>query len=136
MKITRKFERRLVYALGIWQIIDGLITILFYGVYQQSQMTNNINVSFNQLYALESTFGSIFNFINLFGLFLIGLGLINVVIAKNYIKDTTVNYKVGFWLLVIGFFSYFIMDILSVILSLGAGVIYLAKNKSIQVSNS
>lgn len=136
MNITRTFERRLVYALGIWQIIDGLITILYYGVYQQSQMMSGENLASEQIYVLENTFGSVFNFINIFGLLLIGLGLINLVVAKNYVKDTIVNYKVGIWLVGVGLFSYFIMDILSVIISISAGVIYLAKNKSIQAANS
>lgn len=136
MNITRKFEKRIVYTLGVWQIIDGLITILFYGMHQKNRIMNSSDGILEQNHALESIFGSIFNFITIFGLFLIGMGLINMVVAKNHIKDTRVNYKVGFWLLLVGLLSYFIMDILSMILSLSAGVIYLAKNKSIQMLNN
>lgn len=136
MNITRKFEKRMVFALGIWQIVDGLITILFYGMYQKNRVMNNSDVSTEHLYVLENIFGSVFNFITIFGLLLIGLGLINMVVAKNHIKNTTVNYKVGFWLLFVGLFSYFIMDILSMVLGLSAGVIYFAKNKSIQTLNN
>lgn len=136
MNITRKFERRIVYILAAWQIIDGVITILFYGLYQQNKLMTNPEISSEQIYALEGIFGSMFTFITVFGLLLIGLGLINLVIAKNHIKDTIINNKIGIWLLVLGVASYFIMDILSMVLSLSAGVIYLAKNKSIQALNN
>lgn|SRR5699024_7134814 len=136
MNINRKFERRIVYILGVWQIMDGLITILFYGIYQQNNLITNSGIPSEQIYASEDILSSMFIFITVFGLLLIGFGLINLVIAKNYIKDTIINNKIGIWLLILGVTSYFIMDILSVVLSISAGVIYLAKNKSIKTLNN
>ena len=83
MEISRKFERKLVYLLGIWQIIDGLITILFYGMPHQNHLINNSNILMEEIYILEIYFGNIYNFIIIFGLFLIGLGLINLILAKK-----------------------------------------------------
>jgi len=136
MNINRKFERRIVYILGVWQIMDGLITILFYGIYQQNNLITNSGIPSEQIYASEDILSSMFIFITVFGLLLIGFGLLNLVIAKNYIKDTIINNKIGIWLLILGVTSYFIMDILSVVLSISAGVIYLAKNKSIKTLNN
>lgn len=134
MKISRKFERTLVYLLGTWQIIDGLITILFYGIPHQHELVDNSNILMGEIYTLEIYFGDIYNFIIIFGLLLIGLGLINLILAKNYILNTNTNFKIGVWLIFIGIFSYFIMDIISVLLSISAGIIFLAKNKSLKAS--
>ncbi|MED3963433.1 hypothetical protein [Niallia taxi] len=131
--MNRKLERTLVFIAGIWQIIDGLLTILVYGTLKKIEGANLIeNTSFAYMKAMESVVGSIYIFIGIFGSILIGLGLFNLVCAKKYIKDDQVHVKVAIWLLVCGVMSYFIMDIISVILYMSAGMIMLAKNKSIK----
>lgn len=131
--MSRKLERKLIYITGIWQILDGLITILFYGMYQRNQFSSLAGLSFEQAKGIESIFGSIFMFISIFGTLLMGLGMINLVTARNYMKDHVSSAKVGIWLLVVGIFSYFIMDIVSLVLTMTAAVLYLAKNKSIRM---
>lgn len=131
--MSRRLERNLVRIVGVWQIIDGLITILVYGTLKKVGGANLIeNTSFAYMKAMESIVGSIYIFIGIFGAALIGLGMFNLVCAKKYIKDDQVHVKVALWLLICGAFSYIIMDIVSVILCMSAGLIILAKNKSIK----
>lgn len=131
--MNRRLERNLVIIAGIWQIIDGLLTILVYGTLKKIEGAYLIeNTSFAYMKAMESVVGSIYIFIGIFGSILIGLGLFNLVCAKKYIKDDQVHVKVAIWLLVCGVMSYFIMDIISVVLYMSAGMIMLAKNKSIK----
>ncbi|MEM5009856.1 hypothetical protein WKH57_03930 [Niallia taxi] len=131
--MNRRLERNLVIIAGIWQIIDGLLTILVYGTLKKIEGANLIeNTSFAYMKAMESVVGSIYIFIGIFGSILIGLGLFNLVCVKKYIKDDQVHVKVAIWLLVCGVMSYFIMDIISVVLYMSAGMIMLAKNKSIK----
>ncbi|TRZ38045.1 hypothetical protein CEQ21_21775 [Niallia circulans] len=131
--MNRRLERNLVIIAGIWQIIDGLLTILVYGTLKKIEGASLIeNTSFAYMKAMESVVGSIYIFIGIFGSILIGLGLFNLVCAKKYIKDDHVHVKVALWLLVCGVMSYFIMDIISVVLYMSAGMIMLAKNKSIK----
>lgn len=134
--MSRNLERRLVYATGIWQIIDGLITILIFGTYQRQQFASVTDLPLEQLNALESIFGSLYIFISLFGVLLIGLGLINLVTARNYMKDRSTSVKTGIWLIAVGIFSYFIMDIISLVLCMSAGILFLAKNKSIKIQEA
>lgn len=131
--MSRRLERNLVRIVGVWQIIDGLITILVYGTLKKVGGANLIeNTSFAYMKAMESIVGSIYIFIGIFGAALIGLGMFNLVCAKKYIKDDQVHVKVALWLLICGAFTYIIMDIVSVILCMSAGLIILAKNKSIK----
>ncbi|WP_226793424.1 hypothetical protein [Bacillus sp. B1-b2] len=131
--MSRRLERNLVRIVGVWQIIDGLITILVYGTLKKVGGANLIeNTSFAYMKAMESIVGSIYIFIGIFGAALIGLGMFNLVCAKKYIKDDQVHVKVALWLFICGAFSYIIMDIVSVILCMSAGLIILAKNKSIK----
>lgn len=134
--MNRRLERNLVRAVGIWQIIDGLITILVYGTLKKVSGASLIeNTSFAYMKAIESVVGSIYIFIGIFGAVLIGIGMFNLVCAKKYIKDDQVHIKVALWLIMCGLFSYMIMDIISVILCMSAGMIVLAKNKSIKRLN-
>jgi hypothetical protein len=128
--MSRKIERRLVVVMASWQMLHGLFTILYYSVFQRQAVSSTIAHQFNGTVPQAS----IFIVINIFGTLMIGLGMFNLVAAKNYMKDNTVN-KIGYWLVGVGLFSYFVMDIVSLILAMGAGVWYLAKNKSIHLNN-
>lgn len=132
--MNRKSERTLVTILGCWQIVDGVITILFYSMYKRSQISSISNLSNENARAIDAVFGNIFIFIGIFGTILIGLGLFNLVVAKRYIKDNQINKKIGAWLIGLSIISYFSMDILSVVLSMAAGIILLSKNKGIRLN--
>lgn len=131
--MKRRIERRLVLIMGGWQIFDGLITIIFYGLGNQLNLLGGN--SDNQVYLeqLNVSYGNIFLFVSSFGVMLIGLGISNILLSKKYIKDDRVHFKIGVYLLIQGLLSYFILDILSLILAMAAGVLLIAKNKSIQM---
>lgn len=128
--MSRKVERNLVAVMACWQMFHGLFTILYYSVFQRHAISTEVFHQFNGLISQ----GSIFVMINIFGTLMMGLGLFNLVMSKNYMKDGTVN-KSGMWLIGMGLYSYFIMDVISLVLSMGAGVWYLAKNKSINLNS-
>lgn len=131
--MSRKTERKLIKMMGIWQIIDGVITILYYGIYQQSIGAQHLDDVFAEVRMIGSVYGNMLVFISMFGTLLILLGLLNLMLALRYVKDGQVHVKIGIFLMVEAFFSYFILDIISLILGMSAGVILLAKNKSISV---
>ncbi|WP_321383271.1 hypothetical protein [uncultured Enterococcus sp.] len=130
--MNRKRERQLIRILGIWQILDGLLTIVVYGFYQQQVFSGVTAAGETQVNAIQAVFGNVFMFVCTFGTLLIGLGLINLVISKRYIKDNQVNVKIGVYLILQGLLSYFILDIISLALAMSAGVILLARNKGIK----
>jgi uncharacterized membrane protein len=131
--MSRKFERRLMWALGLWQIIDGVITILAYGTYIKLTGAKGGNaLNFANAKALNAIFGSMYMFVVLFGVALIGLGLLSVYFAKCAMQDNRVLRGVIVYLFVVGIAAYFCMDILSVGLAILAGVLALSKNKAIR----
>lgn len=129
--MTRQLEKRLTLALGIWQIIDGLITILYYGVYKLGPLSGKLGQAPEES-AIAVVNSSMFTLVCTFGSLLIGLGLMNLVMAKRYLKNEATTKKIGLFLLGQGLFSYFILDIPSMVLSITCGVIYFAKNKAIK----
>lgn len=133
--MSRKKERTLIKIMGIWQIIDGLITIMFYGIYQEFFAQNNSSSFSTQYHGMNALFGNAFLFVCGFGILLIGLGLFNLIASQKYIKDDQVITSIGVVLLIQAFFSYMIFDVISLILGMSAAVILLAKNKSIRLNS-
>ncbi len=117
----RTFERILMYIIGIWQIIDALITIIVFGLIQ-----NKFGLS-------EGVSGS-FVVTSAIGTLLLGLGSANIVCAKRLVKDNEENNKVGLFLLAQGMLSFLIWDLISLVLSITAGIILLSKNKGIRIN--
>jgi uncharacterized membrane protein YidH (DUF202 family) len=128
--MSRRLERGLIYCAAIWQITDGILTIFLYGLYIKKQGLNVSHLNIAQMHAMQSLFGSIFNFVVIFGIFLLLMGFVNVYFARTALKNGNVLWKVPVWFLICGVISYFIMDLVSLFLLMSAGVIALAKNKS------
>lgn len=128
--VNRKLERRLVMVGSIWQIVSGLLTIFVYASYIKNE---GLNKSFNTLPNLEaaqSIFGSLYMFSVAFGMLFVILGIVNYVLAKT-LKDDKVEVKKPFWFILLGVASYLVMDLLGALMFLSAGILALAKNKSI-----
>lgn len=133
--MSRKKERTMIRIMGIWQIIDGLITILFYGIYQEFFAQDHSSNFSTQYHGIDALFGKAFLFICAFGTLMIGLGLFNLIISRKYIKDDRVITSFGVVLLIQALFSYVILDVVSLVLGMSAAVILLAKNKSIRLNS-
>lgn len=129
--MNRRLERKLIFIGAIWEIITGVITIFFYASLIKKQGLGVKETSFAKIEAVNSIFGSLYMFSVSFGMLFIALGLINLFLAKN-LKDHDVTVKVPIWFLFIGLASYFMMDIPSSLMFLSAGILALAKNKSIE----
>lgn len=125
-------ERKLVMALGIWQILDGVITIIFYGLFKRHQFSQLSALTYQNAEEMDSLFSSSFIIISIFGTILIGLGLFNLVVAKRYLKNQAVSLKWIMWLLTVAVFSLFVMDIVSVVLASGSVVSLFAKRSAIK----
>jgi len=114
-------------------MLEGAMAILFYGLGNTFHIPIIGADNIEYLNALNDTYGGIFIFICSFGILLIGLGMTNLMLGRRYIKDNQVHLKIGLFMLGQGLFSYFIMDIISLVLGMCAGVLILAKNKSIRL---
>lgn len=133
--MSNKMEKTLVYIASGWQLLDGLITIFIYGPYIRNKGAHNAELSFVEKEGLDSLLGSMHSVASIYGILLILLGLITIYLTRTYLKKGIVPKKVPFWFLICGIISYFTMDIISLILYMGAGIIILAKNRSLKILN-
>lgn len=125
-------ENRVVSVLGIWQLLDGVITIVFYGLFKRHQMSQLPDITYQNAKAIDSLFGSAFIFISIFGTVLIGLGLFNLVLAKRYLKEQETSKKWLVWLSVVSLFSLLVMDIIGLVLAVISLVLLTAKRQAIK----
>jgi cytochrome c biogenesis protein CcdA len=128
--VNRKLERRLVMVGSIWQIVSGLLTIFVYASFIKNQGLNSLYNTLAKLEAAQSIFGSMYMFSVSFGMLFVILGILNLVLAKT-LRDNKAEVKKPIWFILLGFSSYLVMDILGSLMFLSAGILALAKNKSI-----
>ncbi|KAF1302793.1 hypothetical protein [Enterococcus sp. JM9B] len=129
--MNRKVERRMMTVMGIWQIIDGLVTILYFGFYKLAPLSGKMGAQVSEQ-AIQSLNSSMFTLTCTFGSLLIGLGIFNLVTVKRYLKDGQRAKKFGLLFLGQGLFSYFVLDIPSMLIGIVTGVVYFAKNKALK----
>ena len=134
--LNRKLERRLVLIGSMWQIVSGILTIFVYASYIKNQGLNSNYNTIAKLEAAQSIFGSLYMFSVSFGMLFVILGVTNVVFAKS-LKDNQIEIKKPIWFILVGVASYLVMDLIGSLMFLSAGILALAKNKSISkmVSN-
>ncbi|MFF2447107.1 hypothetical protein ACFVSW_08375 [Neobacillus sp. NPDC058068] len=128
--MNRKLERRLLMVGSTWQIVSGLLTIFVYASYIKNEGLNSSYNTLAKLEAAQSIFGSLYMFSVTFGMLFVILGILNFVLAKT-LKDDKAEVKKPIWFILLGFASYLVMDLLGCLLFLSAGILALAKNKSI-----
>ena len=128
--MNRKLERRLIMIGSIWQIVSGLLTIFVYASFIKNEGLHSTYPTIAKLEAAQSIFGSLYMFAVTFGMLFVILGILNFVLAKS-LKDDQAEVKKPIWFILLGLASYFVMDILGSLMFLSAGLLALAKNKSI-----
>jgi hypothetical protein len=138
MIMNRKFERRIVFIAGIWQIVMGIMTIFIYApIYRREGLDmiySSMPLPLVEAEAIGSLFGSIYMFIVMFGLFFILLGIVSIFLTRM-ILDNSIEKKIPLYFLICGIVCYLLMDIISTILLISASIMMLAKNKSIGILN-
>lgn len=130
--MSRAFERRLIYAACIWQLITGFATAFIYSVYLKNAGSQTGDLSVLEAKAVASVFDSLYTFTVTYGLFFMAVASLNFIFVRKFVKDGTIQYKLPVCWICLAVLFYFLTDYLSLMLCLLAGVIALAKNKSIQ----
>jgi hypothetical protein len=129
--VNRKLERRLVLIGAIWEIFTGTVTILFYASVIKKQGLSVRETSFEKMEAIQSLFGSMYMFAVTFGMIFITLGFINLYLM-NKLDEQKIEVKLPVWFIFVGLGSYLLMDIPGAVLYFSAGILALAKNKSMR----
>ena len=132
-KISRKIERCFILIAGIWQILNGLITIFIYASYHRRQGLDLIDYSVTiiEAEAISQLFGSIYMFIVTFGMIYVIAGILLIYLSRK-MTDNRVLYVIPIVVVTMGLIAYFVMDVISVIFCLLTGLLALSKNKAIK----
>lgn len=133
LKVNRKIERWLMMIAGIWQVINGVLTIFIYGPYYRREGLELIDgrATIIEAEAISAIFGHLYMFIAIFGMIYIIIGVLSMYLSRKMF-DHVVMYKIPVYLLIVGAAAYFVMDVITVFLYLAAGSLALAKNKAIK----
>ncbi|MDQ0227861.1 hypothetical protein [Metabacillus niabensis] len=129
--MNRKLERRLVLIGSIWQIVSGLLTIFVYASFIKNEGMHSSYNTLAKLEAAQSVFGSLYMFSVSFGMLFVILGILNLVLGKS-LKDDKAERRKPIWFILLGLSSYIVMDIIGSFMFLSAGILALAKNKSVK----
>lgn len=132
--MNRRIERIFAYIGCSWQIISGVITIFIYSTWIKKQGFEVTGSSQLNISASQSIIDSIYTFSTTLGILFLGLGLLNLYLSRSLRKDR-VEKRIPIWFVVCGVISYFLMDFLSCFAFIVSGVIAMARNKSIKISN-
>lgn len=133
--MNRKFERMFAYIGCSWQILSGVVTILIYSTWIKGQgfkVTGNspLNIS-----ASQSVIDSIYIFSTTLGMLFLGLGLLNLYLSRK-LRNNKIEKKIPVWFIICGITSYFLMDFISCITFIISGIVAMARNKSIKITNN
>jgi hypothetical protein len=130
--MKRSFERKTIYVACVWQLFTGVITLFFYSSYVKHQGDHLHHLSLIEQKGLQSIFDSLYTFTITFGLLFIVIAILNFIFTRSIVKDETVQIKMPLIWFGEAVLLYFLSDYISTMLLIMAGIIALAKNKTIR----
>ncbi|MFL2019868.1 hypothetical protein [Weissella hellenica] len=120
--LERNWDRKLLLISAVWQFIDGALTIGL-GMFDASTTTTETLLPVSSLSGLVGT------------LFILA-GLVNLLLAKYFLKEKEINKWVLPILIIEVIIAYFCMDIVTVALLVPTTIIISLKRKKQKLVNS
>ena len=130
--MTRKFEKSVAMIGSVWQIVSGLVTMLIYAAWVRGQGPA-LSMATDKYISSKLLTNNIYIFTVTFGMLYFLIGAINFYLAKR-LKSNEVEVKTPMWFVICGVISLFLMDFIGTLAFIIAGLIALARNKSIRVN--
>jgi preprotein translocase subunit SecG len=130
--MSRKFEKALAFIGAVWQIGTGLFTMLFYGTWIRGQVLEAGEASVAEVMSSKVVAKNLYSFTVTFGIFFVIVGVVNLYCAYR-LNAKTVDKKIPIWFIICSLISFFCMDIIGCIAFMAAGIVALARNKSIAI---
>ncbi len=130
--MNRKFEKVIAYIGASWQIISGLATIFIYALWIKKQGIDIQGDSKLSIMSAQIVIDNLYMFSVTFGFLFVILGIVNFILTKK-LKNDESQVKIPVWFIFCGIISYILMDFIGGLAFIGAGVLSLAKNKTIEV---
>ena len=121
-------------ALGIWQIFLGVFIIFVYATIIRHLGLSNIvyeALYTIEIYIIDYLYSSIYMFIVILGSMFLICGIVSLLICQK-LNHNEPTVKIPVYFLLVGIFSYFVMDLIGAVLSLCVGILALSKNKALK----
>lgn len=133
--MKRTLERNLLRGGAIWNLINGMVTILGYATWIKtsgigalsSGMSSDINFD-------GSLIDSVYTIAVGYGILQLIIGVFNIIIVRR-LRNNQIQKRVVVWLGGLLLFSISTMDIIGIIIYSVLFVIYQSRNKAIRLAN-
>lgn len=127
--MNRKIERSMIRVGGIWNIVNGILTMFLYSPWVKNDVFPNMNGDTIGLNFLSENLNV---FVMTYSLLFIAIGILNIYLSTRLFNDS-VSVKIPVWLIVFGMISYLSVDVISAVLFIVSGVMSLSKNKALRL---
>ncbi|TNV67908.1 MULTISPECIES: hypothetical protein [Trichococcus] len=133
--MKRTLERNLLRGGAIWNLINGMVTILGYATWIKtsgigalsSGMSSDINFD-------GSLIDSVYTIAVGYGILQLIIGVFNIIIVRR-LRNNQIQKRVVVWLGGLLLFSISTMDVIGIIIYSVLFVIYQSRNKAIRLAN-
>lgn len=133
--MKRTLERNLLRGGGIWNLINGVVTILGYATWIKtsgigalsSGMSSDINFD-------GSLIDSVYTIAVGYGILQLIIGVFNIIIVRR-MRNNQIQKRVVVWLGGLLLFSISTLDVIGIIIYSVLFVIYQSRNKAIRLAN-
>lgn len=133
--MKRKLERKIFTFAGLWNLINGLITVLTYSSWLKIEGISAIsNIEPEQLRMTGSLIDSVYMVTVGYGILQIIIGIINFITVRN-IRNNSIQIGFIIWIISMCAISIITLDIIGSLLYIVLLVIYQARNKAIKINS-
>ncbi|MBO0488168.1 DUF4064 domain-containing protein [Vagococcus fluvialis] len=130
--IERTTEKRLLIAVGVWNIITSVLTIFGYSSWFKNEGVKIFEANNQLTYLNTSMLDSLVSIILVFGLLIFLIGVINIYMSKK-VSGIKNYWKMNVWLIICLIIHFVSFDIVGILLYLVTFVIYIARTKAFKV---
>lgn len=127
--MNRKSERIIIRIGGIWNILNGALTLFLVSPWVKSGLFENLNGQTKGLNYLSENLNT---FVTTYCLLYIFLGVLNVYLSTR-LEDESAPRAIPVWFFILGLASFMMVDVISAVTYIVASVMSLAKNKAVRL---
>lgn len=133
--MKRTLERNLLRGGAIWNIINGMVTILGYATWIKTSGIGALSSGLSSDINFDgSLIDSVYTIAVGYGIFQLIIGVFNLIIVRR-LRNNQIQKRVVVWLGGLLLFSVATLDVIGIIIYSVLFVIYQSRNKAIRLAN-
>ena len=133
--MKRTLERNLLRGGAIWNLINGMVTILGYATWIKTSGIGALSSGMSADINFDSSLiDSVYTIAVGYGILQLIIGVFNLIIVRR-MRNNQIQKRVVFWLGGLLLFSVVTLDVIGIIIYSVLFVIYQSRNKAIRLAN-